>query len=79
MNTWKQPNNFGMGDSLLQPNLSNMGINMGPGGPGGDSAFNGSGFRPLPDEANLNDVRSTSEGGGESGWFGLYLSCQQSS
>ena len=59
MNNWKQPNNFGsMGDNLLQPNLSTMGINMGP---GGDSAFNGA-FRPQSDDPTLIESRLDSGG-----------------
>ena len=52
---WKQPNTFGnMGDNLMQPNLSQMGLGMGP---GGDSAFNGSAFRPHSDDNSFNEGR----------------------
>lgn len=50
-----------MGDNLLQPNPSNMGIGMGP---GGDSAFNGGPYRPQLDDLALNESRL--DGGG---WF----------
>ena len=37
-----------------------MGMGMGP---GGDSAFNGAGFRPQSDEPNVNEGRTGPEGG----------------
>ena len=47
-----------MGDNLMQPNPSQMGMGMGP---GGDSAFNGSAFRPQTDENNFNEVRGAAD------------------